>query len=237
MIERISSKMNQVPRRRPRLVVPLKTETGPTPEDFANLHDDEVALLERRWGRPIFADEATLVTSQMFLTWTKEKSIRLRKKAEMPWEPGQESTITPDPEMEGILSKPFNELTERVVLKFREVLRKAWSGDSTAVQYVQALAQVGAHLSAAENGQIELIVDDILGMASILFLRDFAARRLGMCANPQCPSPFFVRSRKNQKYCDVPACMVYSHRISANNYWARRRAKEQAKPKKKVKKR
>jgi hypothetical protein len=237
MIQQTSSKINQVPKRRPRVVVYLKTETAPTAEDFANLHDGDVALMERRWGRPIFANEATLVSSQVMLTWTEEKSIRLKKEREMPWEPGQEPTMKPDQEMDEFLSKPLYEQTQQVVLKFRDVIRQAWSGYSAALQIVQALAQVSAHIVAAENGQIELIVDDLLGTACILFLRDFAAGRLGKCANPQCPSPFFVRSRRTQKFCDVPACMVYSHRNSANNYWGRLRAKERAKSRAKSKKR
>jgi hypothetical protein len=237
MIEQTSSKTNQVRKRRPRLVVYLNTERGPTPEDFANLGDSDVEVLERRWGRPIFANKATLVTSQLILTWTKEKSMRIQEMRRMPWEPGQEPIVEPDPDRDGFLSKPFNEQTQQVVLRFREVLRQAWSGDSTALQRVQALAQAGANLVAGKNGQIELIVVDLLEAACILFLRDLSAGRPGICANPQCPAPFFVRSRKNQKFCDVPACMVHSHRNSAYNYWARRRAKEQANSKKKVKKR
>jgi len=35
----------------------------------------------------------------------------------------------------------------------------------------------------------------------------------------------------------MPVCMAYSHRVSANNYWARRKEKEQAKSKKRIKNR
>ena len=74
-----------------------------------------------------------------------------------------------------------------------------------------------------EKGQIDLIVTDLFGIICILFLRDFAAGRLGKCANPDCQAPFFVRSRKTQRFCDAPVCIVYSHRLSANNYWRKRR--------------
>jgi len=240
MIEQNSSKINQVTRRRPRLVVYLKTETGPTPEDFANLNDGDVAQLEKRWRRPIFANNTgntDLVTSQRFLTWTPEKPMRWKKEQEIPWEPGQEPTIKPDQEMHEFFSKPLNEQTQEVVLRFRDKLRQAWSGDSAALGTIRLLAQANADLALSEHGQVELIVNNLLGAASILFLRDIAAGRLGVCANPHCPSPFFVSSRRTQKFCDVAACMVYSHRLSAKKYWDRLRGKVQAKSRKRKKNR
>jgi hypothetical protein len=224
MMAQISSEINQVTKRRPRLVVYLKTETGPTTEDFANLHDSDIALLERRWGRPI-ATESELVVFQNHFTWRKEYGTTGKI--------GEEFISG----MAEFMSKPLPEKTRQVVLEFREVLRRAWRGDPAAAHRIEAIAQVSARILVTKNGQFELIIDNLLGMASILFLRGFSTGRLGICANPHCPSPFFVRSRGTQKFCDMPVCMVYSHRISANNYWARHREKAQVKSKKRVKKR
>src|ERR1700730_16219323 len=94
MVEQSSSEINQVTRRRPRVILYLRAEDGPTPEDFANLTDGDVARLERRWGRPIFASEAALVASHYFLFLTPEKTIQQRKDQEA-WQPGQEWTVTP----------------------------------------------------------------------------------------------------------------------------------------------
>jgi hypothetical protein len=233
MIEQISSITDQTPKRRPRLAVYLKFGRGPTPEDFANLDDSDVGFLEKRWGRSI-ATEDDLVVFQIFLTFDPEESLRQRKEIET-WKSGQEYPwFASDRTMKEFLSKPLPEKTQQVVSKFRDLLRQAWRGDSAAVRRIQTLAQVSSKIVAIENGQIELILDDFLGTACMLFLRDFAASRVGICANPQCPSPFFVRSRRTQKFCDVPACMVYSHRLSANNYWSRRREKEGAKSKKRM---
>jgi predicted RNA-binding Zn ribbon-like protein len=76
-----------------------------------------------------------------------------------------------------------------------------------------------------------------LGTACILFLRDFSAGRLGICVNPHCPSPLYVRSRRTQKCCDVPICQVYSHRTSANKHWRTRKEKQKVQSKKRIKKR
>jgi predicted RNA-binding Zn ribbon-like protein len=139
--------------------------------------------------------------------------------------------------MDEFIYKSLPEQTQQLVSKFRHMLREAWRGDPFALQIVQQLAQASARIVVAKNGQLELVIDDLLGTASILFLHDFSAGRLGICANPHCPSPFFVRSRRTQKFCDMPVCMAYSHRVSANNYWARRKEKEQAKSKKRMKNR
>jgi hypothetical protein len=237
MMTQISSEINQVTKRRPRLVVYLKTETGPSPEDFANLNDGDIAQLERRWGRAIFASQAELGGDFMLLSMTAEKLIQQKKEREMPWEPGQELPGKPDEEMPELVSKPFNEQTKDVVLKFRDVLRQAWGGDQAALGTIRLLGQASANLALTKHGQIELIVNDLLGMTCILFLRDFGAGRLGLCANPQCPSPFFVRSRRTQKFCGLAACMVLSHQVSANKYWNRHREKVLAKSKKGLKKR
>lgn len=222
MIEQTSSEINQVARRHPRVVVYLKTESGPMHEDLANLHDDEaVALLERRWGRPLLQEKDGIMSlTMMLLTLFGGKSLIL--------EPSRE---TRRERIKELTSKPIDEQKRLIVFRFRELLRQAWGGDTAAFKDIQSLAIADTNFTIAQNGQLELIVENPLAKVCILFLRDFGAGRLAVCANPSCASPFFVRSRRTQKFCDVPACMVYSHRVSANKYWADCREKKRAKKK------
>lgn len=222
MIEQNNSATNQVTRRHPRVVVYLKTEHKLTHEDLANLHDDEgVALLERRCGRPIFNEKDGVMSVYiMMLTLFGGKPLLLEKSGE-----------TRRERMMGILSKPISELKRLIVFKFRDLLRQAWRGETNALADVQSLAKADTHFTIGQNGQIELVVENPLAKACILFLHDFGAGRLAFCANPNCTDPFFVRSRSTQKFCDRDACMVYSHRLSANKYWSNHRKKKQAKEK------
>jgi hypothetical protein len=156
--------------------------------------------------------------------------------------PGSEQDFDARPAAEGtaafneFLLKPLAERKRQTVFEFRDSLRQAWIGDPEALRKITNvvqifLAQSGANLISNKKGELELTADSAVLIACILFLRDFGAGRLAMCANPDCTSPFFVRSRRTQKFCDVPACMVYSHRLSANRYWANCREKQRAKKK------
>src|SRR5262245_62070011 len=37
--------------------------------------------------------------------------------------------------------------------------------------------------------------------------------KMTKCANPDCPSPYFLRHKKTQRFCDRPACIAYGQRI------------------------
>jgi hypothetical protein len=124
-----------------------------------------------------------------------------------------------------IANKHPREQAKFILLTFRDILRKAWKTDSdadlTAVDGISRLAQGSAWWSSAIEKHIELIVDNPFGVLCVLFLRDYAAKRLGICANPDCQTPYFVKSRKTQKVCSAPACKVYSYQTSTLNWWNR----------------
>src|SRR5262249_9374572 len=43
--------------------------------------------------------------------------------------------------------------------------------------------------------------------------------KMTKCANPDCPSPYFLRHKKTQRFCDRPACLAYGQRIHKLNWW------------------
>jgi hypothetical protein len=243
MIEQNNSEINQVTRRHPRVMLYVKTGNGPSHEDFANVQDDDdVAFLEKRWGLPIFADQPQMVIFRMLLNMHLVIDLPLGSVETDPADPAfgskkgfEADTAAKDlPTFNEFLSKPLAEQKRQTVFEFRDSLRQAWRGDPKALRKIthvvqMGLAQTGTKLISNKKGQLELTADNPLAIACILFLRDFGAGRLALCANPSCTSPFFVRSRRTQKFCDVPACMVYSHRLSANKHWAKVRAKKKRK--------
>jgi len=44
-------------------------------------------------------------------------------------------------------------------------------------------------------------------------------RRMKMCANKECPAPYFIAKRKDQKYCERGDCTAEAHRAHARKYW------------------
>lgn len=78
-----------------------------------------------------------------------------------------------------------------------------------------------------------------IGLLLTMAVRD-NADRLGYCPNPDCPNPFFLKARKNQKVCDRPACTKFVQGEQKRKWWnnngpewrAKNRTKKQARIKK-----
>src|SRR5260370_16402065 len=66
-----------------------------------------------------------------------------------------------------------------------------------------------------KDGRIEIIPDDLWTSVCVLFLRDHLAGRTGVCANPDCASPFFLKKRSTQKFCEPGPGVAYAQRQSA----------------------
>jgi hypothetical protein len=47
------------------------------------------------------------------------------------------------------------------------------------------------------------------------------ARRFAVCQNPECPAPYFLARRKNQKYCERGPCTQYAQRVYSLGWWHR----------------
>jgi hypothetical protein len=193
--------------RRERIHVYLVKSGGPDPVDLANLPDD--ANFEK-W-ESLFRRE-TEICGCLLPSLLGSYAV-LRRGKSLPRK---------------IANKPPCEQAKFILLTFRDILRKAWKADafstdvdSTALDDISRLAQGSAWWSSAIEKHIELIVDNPFGVLCVLFLRDYAAKRLGICANPDCQTPYFVKSRKTQKVCSAPECKVYSYQTSALNWWNR----------------
>jgi len=52
------------------------------------------------------------------------------------------------------------------------------------------------------------------------------AAKLAHCYNPDCPVPYFVAKRKDQKYCERGDCTAYAQRQYALDWWKREHSSE-----------
>src|ERR1700687_3352426 len=43
---------------------------------------------------------------------------------------------------------------------------------------------------------------------------------MAVCGNPECPSPYFLKARKTQRFCDRPACSAYGQREHKRKWWS-----------------
>ncbi len=100
---------------------------------------------------------------------------------------------------------------------FQRGLQEAWRENA------EAIAKVRSHLDSgkerydvrlkqwvggrskiwlsAEGESIEAHLTELVPFMCLLFLRDRATEDTGVCENPDCPAPYFLRDRKGQQFC------------------------------------
>jgi hypothetical protein len=122
--------------------------------------------------------------------------------------------------------------------KLRLVWRSAWEIESqksslpgelrtryeTAVQGL--VPKELATNFAIDKRRIVLTPQNLWDAIALLFHRDRLAHKLAVCANPECPNPYFVRRRKTQIYCQAGPCVGQAQREQKRDWWARNRSKE-----------
>lgn len=95
--------------------------------------------------------------------------------------------------------------------------------------------------------KVVLATEDLWKLICLSFLHDFSAGKTGVCGNPNCPAPYYLKRRKDQKFCtgagpaeggrkpsadDVPdsgSCTAYAQREYARNWWRENRQGTRAK--------
>jgi hypothetical protein len=107
--------------------------------------------------------------------------------------------------MRGYLGE--NRFHERVshFTQFQRLLREAWQGNDAAVRNLEARIEVRGSrakcwLSIKEK-RVEVHVTDLERFICILFVRDYAIGTAKICANLDCPAPYFLQQRKGQQFC------------------------------------
>jgi hypothetical protein len=102
-------------------------------------------------------------------------------------------------------------------IAFQKLLQEAWMGNDEAVKkigdriavkrdrYDPKLKQwVGGKSKiwlSASGQSIEAHLTELEPFICLLFLRDYAKGDTGVCTNPDCPAPYFLRERKGQQFC------------------------------------
>jgi len=114
---------------------------------------------------------------------------------------------------------PRKELT----LGLRDHLRAAWRGNKAALPRMQG-KEMTVTLVFTESG-IEFEPAVWVQAMQLLFFQDHLAGKTAICANENCPNPYFIRKRKTQKYCEAGPCVEEAQRKHRREWWNRNRGK------------
>lgn len=96
------------------------------------------------------------------------------------------------------------------VTEMQRLLRNAWRNDSDAIVKIEpgmsatlwfGVTERRLGLKDAPADALTIFVDDFWHFIRAAFLIDYKAGRTAVCKNPDCPAPYFLRSRKGQEFC------------------------------------
>jgi hypothetical protein len=93
----------------------------------------------------------------------------------------------------------------------QELLRAAWRGDGNALEEIATGLTADLDLKAQPD-RLELVVSDLWTLIRLLFWRDRANGKAKVCANPDCLTPWFLESRRGQKYCSHSCAVLINVR-------------------------
>jgi len=176
-----------------------------------------------------------IVEPSALLGFSKRYGFLYRHTVENRWVLNVESSasIGDTSSVSGKLSQ--EEMRELIGMKSQAVLKYAWkSGDKRAVEEI---AKYTARSLQAQvdvtTGAAVIKVANAWTLICMLLLRDHAAGKTAVCANPECPAPYFLKSRKTQKICEAGECVEWAQRNYARKWWRENESKaSKAKPKK-----
>lgn len=91
--------------------------------------------------------------------------------------------------------------------KAQKLLRSAWRGD---ISPLKSEIKDGFELLSFDllrQREVLFETEDLWKFIVFLFLLDYKRGKTGVCSSPDCPAPYFLRSRKGQGFCSH-ACAV-----------------------------
>ena len=128
----------------------------------------------------------------------------------------------------GGMGKLFEHESRDELTRLREELRKVWKPqtkisekDRILIHWLQpgGPSRRPAIVARFEKGAILPNPFNLRAMLAVAVLD--RTTKLAQCHNPDCPVPFFVGRRKNQKYCERGDCTTYAQRQYALDWWKR----------------
>lgn len=112
-----------------------------------------------------------------------------------------------------------------LILSFGGKLRNAWEQPTVPRREIGMLVMLLeiAQLYSEATGKWFALMDE--PMAIVMLEAIHSADRMRICGNPQCPAPYFIASRRSQKFC-CDACALPAQREYKRKWWNEHRAKK-----------
>ncbi len=94
----------------------------------------------------------------------------------------------------------------------QNVLRLAWRGDNRALFAIGNTMDFRSTLDKDKLDHWRLEVVGLERYICLLFIKDRSEGKTGICENPDCPAPYFIRNRSDQLFCKHSCAVAVSNR-------------------------
>lgn len=116
----------------------------------------------------------------------------------------------------------------QVAKAMQSLLRDAWNGTPLAIELIEhgdshhaqreALGPPRLAVATLKPG-VAVYAKDMWSFIRIAFLLDYERGRVKVCGNPNCPVPYFLAKRRDQRICERGDCTAWAQRQWALNWW------------------
>jgi hypothetical protein len=121
--------------------------------------------------------------------------------------------------------KEFRDLSNA---RSQGILKYVWrTGDRRAVEAISRFDEESFEVQVdPDDGALVFNVKNLWTFVCLLLVRDRAAGKTAICANPDCQTPYFLKGRKDQKICEADGCNSWVLRQNALRWLRAKRARE-----------
>jgi hypothetical protein len=104
------------------------------------------------------------------------------------------------------------------LLSLQEVLRRGWERPTAKERELAVLGMLldASRLYEQAKGRVFAVIGEPLGV--ILLEAIHSADSMRICGNIECPAPYFIASRRSQKFCS-DACALPAQREYKRRWW------------------
>lgn len=124
---------------------------------------------------------------------------------------------------------------DRMLLKYRDQLRLLWNREPNWQGVLDGWLELCRAnqirtwvVSAWADGTYSVEPSDMFFPLSLAIAAGEWMAKMMVCGNPDCPAPYFLKTRKTQRFCERGPCVAYGQRQHALNWWNRVGAKRRA---------
>jgi hypothetical protein len=123
---------------------------------------------------------------------------------------------------EGVSIEPDRELCQELTnSRSAALIRYVWrTGSDVAMEALALSGEKGSRIRIdSKTGLATPEFKTTWSLICYLTVKDQRAGRMGICVNPDCRAPYFLKARRTQIICEDPECAIWAQRRYALKWW------------------